>query len=460
MFVNFINFFFYNSPLDQFSVFIIFPFILHYSEVYPYLHHFFLIFQIFNYFWPYHEILSLISGGPVKYFNVLISGYESTIFGFLYANLFFKFNFILTYCNTYLNFLVFFFLFKLNLFGGLSEDIAWLTTFYRLSFINKYFNHIFYFYDINIKIFDHLLETDVIKNGFGFFFPKSKYSPTPLYLRLNVLFGSKMPFHTMYDCSYFFQVLFTLPYTVLRGVTVAFPDVTLHYFFFDLSITNISIILLLIFSILIIFFSVSYDITKHYIKPNKYQLIWDFFFKICLNMLKENIGKKGILFFPVIFLLFIFILFCNLLGMIPYSYTLTSHLLITFILAFIAFSFVNVLALSYHGIKFLNLFLPSGSPILLAPLLIPIEFISYSFRVISLAVRLFANMMAGHTLLKVIIGFSWSMLTSGGILFISHFIPLIVIFILIGLEIGVAIIQAYIFTILTCIYLSDGIHLH
>lgn len=452
--------FLFFSPLDQFNVFIILPLFLNYADVYPYLHHFFLIFQIFNYYWPYHEILSMIIEGPFAYFNVLISGYESTIFGFLYANLFFKFNFIFTYCNTYLNFLVFFFLFKLNIFGGLSEDIAWLTTFSRLSFLNKYFDQIFYFYDINVKIFDRLLEADVIKKGFGFYFPKSRYSPTPLYLRLNVLFGSKLPFHTLYDCSYFFHVLFTLPYTVLRGVTVAFPDVTLNYYFFDLSITNIVIILLLNCSFLIIFFSASYDVTKHYIKPNRYQLIWDFIFKMCINMIKENIGKKGKLFFPLIFSLFIFILTCNLLGMLPYSYTLTSHLLITFILALLAFTIVNFVALAYHGINIFNLFLPSGSPILLAPLLVPIELISYTFRVISLAVRLFANMMAGHTLLKVIIGFSWSMLTSGGFLFITHFIPLIVVFILIGLEVGVAIIQAYIFTILTCIYFSDGINLH
>ena len=169
---------------------------------------------------------------------------------------------------------------------------------------------------------------------------------------------------------------------------------------------------------------------------------------------------QAVFFFPLILFLFLLILTCNLLGMIPYSYTLTSHLLITFFFALVSFVIINTISIYLHGINFLNLFLPAGSPILLAPLLIPIEFISYVFRVISLSVRLFANMMAGHTLLKVIVGFSWGMLAGGGFLFIIHFFPLMVIFLLIGLEVGVAIIQAYIFTILTCIYLSDGIHLH
>jgi len=126
----------------------------------------------------------------------------------------------------------------------------------------------------------------------------------------------------------------------------------------------------------------------------------------------------------------------------------------------IVFVGINIICLKEHGIKMLGLFLPPGSDLGLAPLLVPIEFISYIFRLFSLAVRLFANMMAGHTLLKVIAGFAWSMMAGGTILFISHFIPLIVLVVLIGLELGVALIQAYVFTILTCIYLNEAVNLH
>lgn len=146
--------------------------------------------------------------------------------------------------------------------------------------------------------------------------------------------------------------------------------------------------------------------------------------------------------------------------MVPYSFTLTSQLILTFFLALTIFIAVNIIGLQKHKLNFFNLFLPSGADLMLAPLLIPIEIVSYIFRLISLPVRLFTNMMAGHTLLKVIAGFAWSLSRIGNILIIFHFIPLILLIILIGLEFGVAIIQAYVFTILTCIYINDVLHLH
>ena len=146
--------------------------------------------------------------------------------------------------------------------------------------------------------------------------------------------------------------------------------------------------------------------------------------------------------------------------MVPYSFTLTSHLIVTFSLALTIYIGFNIIGIKRHKLNFLSLLLPSGSNIWLVPILVPIEFISYFFRVISLPVRLFANMMAGHTLLKVIAGFAWSMLTIPGLLSLAHFIPLIIIVILIGLELGVAFIQAYVFTILTCIYINDALNLH
>jgi len=240
-----------------------------------------------------------------------------------------------------------------------------------------------------------------------------------------------------------------------------FPFVKLFpYSFLDFSITNITIILLLIFSLIVGLFKLIWQYNYDFIIPSRIQVIYETIFKMAYSMVKENLGKEGLNFFPLVFTLYIFIIFANLVGMVPYSYTVTSQIIITLSLSMIGFLTINIVGIKKHKINFLSLFLPSGAPIALAPLLVPLEFISYSFRVVSLAVRLFANMMAGHTLLKVIVGFSWTMLGIPGITYIAHYFPLVVILLLIGLEIGVALIQAYVFAILTCIYLSDALNLH
>jgi len=174
----------------------------------------------------------------------------------------------------------------------------------------------------------------------------------------------------------------------------------------------------------------------------------------------DNVGNKGKKFFQYIITLFIFLIIANLVGLIPYSFTITSHLIITFLLALGIFFSVNFFCFQKHKINILSLFLPAGSSLYLAFLLIPIEIISYIFRPISLSVRLFANMMAGHTLLKVIVGFGWSMMIAGGFLIAAHFMPILVLAILTALEFGVAVIQAYVFSILICIYLKDALFLH
>ena len=147
-------------------------------------------------------------------------------------------------------------------------------------------------------------------------------------------------------------------------------------------------------------------------------------------------------------------------GMIPYSFTVTSHIVVTLGLASMAFLGINIIGIRIHGLHLLSLFLPAGAPLALAPLLVIIELVSYSFRVISLALRLFANMMSGHCLLKILAGFAWTMLSAGGILTILHLLPLIVIFAIVGLELCIAFLQAYVFTVLLCIYLNDAISLH
>ena len=226
---------------------------------------------------------------------------------------------------------------------------------------------------------------------------------------------------------------------------------------FNLFFTNSTFLFILSFSL---FISVFRIINLQTLIPSRYQQIFETVFLVIINVIFLNIGKKGRFYFPLIFFIFIFLLFCNIVGIIPYSFTLTSHLSITFALAFMTYFGYNFIGIKQNKSKFLTLFLPAGANFLLIPLLVPIEIISYIFRVISLPVRLFANMMAGHTLLKVIAGFAWIMINLNFSFFILSFIPLILLVLLIGLELGVALIQAYVFTILTCIYINDALNLH
>ena len=194
--------------------------------------------------------------------------------------------------------------------------------------------------------------------------------------------------------------------------------------------------------------------------PNNWQILLETTYETIAQLLFDNINLEGEKYFPFISVLFTFILFSNLIGLIPYSFTVTSHLIVTFTLSLSIFIGVNIICIQRYKTHMLSLFIPANTSFGLALLLVPIEFVSYIFKPISLGVRLFANLMAGHTLLKVIVGFSWSMLLLEDLLAIVHVLPLFVLILLVGLELGVAVIQAYVFTILTCIYLNDGINLH
>lgn len=219
--------------------------------------------------------------------------------------------------------------------------------------------------------------------------------------------------------------------------------------------TNSTLILIIGF-----FFVATYMSIQSKFIPTSFQQIFETIYNTALELSYANIGKNGRFFLPLIFVLFFFILLCNLIGMVPYSFTVTSHLIITFTLSLTIYIGFNIIGIKKHKLNFLSLLLPSGASIYLVPLLVPIELVSYIFRVISLPVRLFANMMAGHTLLKVIAGFAWSMLSVNSFIFVAHFIPLILLVILVGLELGVAMIQAFVFTILTCMYINDALNLH
>tara|TARA_Y100001960_G_scaffold269955_1_gene295812 strand:- start:194 stop:925 length:732 start_codon:yes stop_codon:yes gene_type:complete len=218
----------------------------------------------------------------------------------------------------------------------------------------------------------------------------------------------------------------------------------------DASLTNSS--LMMIFVVLLATMLISLGMRKRSMVPGRWQSIVELAYEFIANMLRENVGSEGRRYFPFIFTLFMFILFCNLLGLIPYSFTVTSHVIVTFALAAVVFLGVTVIALISHGLKFFTFFVPPGLPVVLAPLLVPIEVISYLARPITLSLRLFANMMAGHTMLKVFGGFVVALGLFG-------FAPFIFIIAIYALELIVAVLQAYVFTVLTCLYLNDAIHL-
>ena len=220
----------------------------------------------------------------------------------------------------------------------------------------------------------------------------------------------------------------------------------------NLSFTNASLFMLLSAITIIIFLFLGTK--KKLLIPSKIQVITEMSYSFVAKMISDTAGSKAKPFFPFIFTLFMFVLFCNMIGMLPYSFTVTSHIIVTLVLAVVVFIGVTIIGFIKHGIKYLELFVPKGVPIVLLPLIVIIEIISYLSRPVSLSVRLFANMMAGHTMLKVFGGFVISLGLLGG------WLPLGFSVALTGLEILVAFLQAYVFAILTCIYLNDAINLH
>lgn len=241
------------------------------------------------------------------------------------------------------------------------------------------------------------------------------------------------------------------------------PIIPIQFGIIDISLTNQTaiIFLLLLLTSSLSFFVLGGKDKTFYLIPNRYQSIIEIIHKLILSLVVDNIkDKRGEQFFPLVFSIFFLILSINLIGLIPYSFTLTSHLIVTFSISLSVFIGINIICVRKHGIKFFALFLPPGTSIGLAFLLVPIEFISYIFKPVSLSIRLFANMMAGHTLLKVIAGFAFTLMGNVGILFFIHYIPLLILIPLFGLELAVALIQSFVFSILICIYLNDSINLH
>ena len=220
----------------------------------------------------------------------------------------------------------------------------------------------------------------------------------------------------------------------------------------NLSYTNASLFMTI--SAILILSLLFFGTKKKSLIPSKIQLITEMSYTLVAKMINDTAGSGAKSFFPFIFTLFMFVLFCNMVGMLPYSFTVTSHIIVTFVLAAIIFVGVTIIGFIKHGFKYLELFVPKGVPVVLLPLIIVIEIISYLSRPVSLSVRLFANMLAGHTMLKVFGGFVISLGLLGG------WLPLGFSVALTALEMLVAFLQAYVFAILTCIYLNDALNLH
>ncbi len=233
------------------------------------------------------------------------------------------------------------------------------------------------------------------------------------------------------------------------------PIVPLSLGRLDLSYTNSA--LLMTIAVAIIATLLVFSVRRRDLVPGRMQSLSELGYEFIAGMVRENVGDEGRRYFPFVFSIFAFVLCGNLLGMVPGSFTFTSHIAVTFALALAIFLIVTVIGFARHGAKFLGLFFPHGAPLAAAPILIPVEVISYLSRPISLSIRLCANMTVGHIILKIFAGFVVSL---GAFFVLPGIVPLGILVGLTALEFFIACLQAYIFTVLSCIYLNDAIHLH
>ncbi len=233
------------------------------------------------------------------------------------------------------------------------------------------------------------------------------------------------------------------------------PLLELEVLGFDLSFTNSSLMLFLVLAAIILFFT--FGMKNATLIPGRMQALIEMLYDFIAGMVRENIGNEGKKYFPFVFSVFLLILGCNLAGMLPYSFTVTSHIIVTFALALFAFIIVNIIGFARHGLHYFHLFVPPGVPMYMLPLITPIEIISYLIRPVSLAVRLAAAMTAGHIVMKIFAGFIISLASVSLVLGVLPFTFAVA---LVGLELLVSFIQAFIFSILICIYLNDAVNMH
>ena len=237
------------------------------------------------------------------------------------------------------------------------------------------------------------------------------------------------------------------------------PIIPLHVGGLDLSFTNASLWMCIVVATTALV--LTWGASSRQLVPTRMQSIAEMSYVFVADMIRSAAGSEGLKFFPFIFTLFMFVLFSNLLGLFPliHPYTVTSQIIVTFALAIFVFLMVIVVGLWRHGLRFFSLFAPNV-PFVMLLVLVPIEIVSFLSRPISLSVRLFANMLAGHTMLNVFGGFVIGLAAAGGALSVLSIAPLAAIIAVAALEFLIAFLQAYVFAILTCIYLNDALHLH
>lgn len=231
--------------------------------------------------------------------------------------------------------------------------------------------------------------------------------------------------------------IYTIAPAQIAGVNISFTNSAL---FMVIAIVAVTLFLVI-------------GMRERALVPGRWQSMAELSYEFIAGMVRDNVGHEGRAYFPFIFTLFMFILFGNAIGLIPGAFTITSHIIVTFAMAAVIFVGVTIIGFIKHGVKFLTFFIPPGVPAYMMPLLVPIEVLSYLARPVTLSLRLFANMMAGHTMLKVFAGFVVAL----GIFGVA---PLVVIIALYSLEVIVAVLQAYVFTIIASLYLYDALHLH
>jgi len=226
--------------------------------------------------------------------------------------------------------------------------------------------------------------------------------------------------------------------------------------YIDLSFTNASLLMFLSVGFIVMLIRMVTMNGGGRLVPGSWQNVVEGMYRLVMGMVNESIGRKNHgEFLGIVFGLFLFVLGCNLIGLIPYSYTVTSQLIVTFTLSLGVWLGKILVGVRNHGIKLLGMFIPQGVPFGMVPFFVFIEIIGFVIPLVSLAVRLFANMLSGHILLKVLFGFAWTMMMAGGLGMVLHLVPLSVLYLLLGLETAVALIQAYVFALLTCIYIGD-----
>jgi F-type H+-transporting ATPase subunit a len=229
------------------------------------------------------------------------------------------------------------------------------------------------------------------------------------------------------------------------------PLIPIHLGSYDISYTNSALLMTIVVVAIMLLLLV--PTRGAALVPSRLQSVAELSYEFVAGMLRQEIGEDGAAFFPLVFAIFMFVLFANFIGLIPYSFSVTGQIVVTFTLAVFVFILVTIVGFIRHGLHFFHFFLPPGAPLFMAPIIVPIEIISYLSRPISLSIRLFANMMAGHTMMAVFAGFT---ITLG----IFGFLPVAINVAMFALEVIVCALQAYVFTILTVLYLRDGIHMH